>query len=116
MDELQDYDRQAWRDPNYPEEWDNESDRMSRPSLARSTSEFTDYPTQRLPYDRVSTVSEYSNASSARRSRSRRDRPDVIEGSDQSSTSLSPPQGRRRRVPYQRVDSSSGSETGSRRE
>jgi len=111
VDQTWNYDPEGWNESrNYPEEWDDESDRMSRPSLARSTSEFTDYPTQRLPYDRVS---EYSSASSARRSRSARERGDIADGSDRSSGSISPPlSSRRGRVPYERVNSSSGSDAG----
>ena len=92
----------SWRRPD----WDDQSERMSRPSLARSTSEFTDYAVQRMPYDRVSAVSDYSYASSAHRQRAPAPQPhDVPEdsGDSQSLASTSPRQAKR--VPYQRVSS-----------
>ena len=115
------------------QDWDgySEDDRMSRPSLARSTSEFTEHWPQRLPYDRVSTASEDNSTYSSRKN-SRTGRPvlersstEVMEdvpqrepgGSNRSSTAGSSDSSREfsRRVPYERI-SSSGSESGSPRE
>jgi hypothetical protein len=112
----------------YPEDWDqSDTESATRPSLARSTSEFTEnWTSQRLPYDLASSASGYSNTSSSRRKPTlERSSTEVMEevpramaGSDRSSdvTSMesSPRQGRRSRIPYERVSSSSGSESGSR--
>ena len=111
----------------HPPVWDSDSEsgRMSRPELARSTSEFTE-DWRRLPYDRVSNASEsYSYSSSHQRHRMRtvmeQSSADQLEESaaqqqpiDSRSSSASTDSSRNqrsRRVPYERV-SSSGSESG----
>ncbi|KAK4015134.1 hypothetical protein OUZ56_030123 [Daphnia magna] len=113
-----------------PHEWDGYSeDGTSRPSLARSTSEFTENWQQRLPYDRVSNASEnFSTASSSRQNNRAGRRPmlersstEVMEdvpqreaGRDRSSTNSSDSsRDFARRVPYERI-SSSESESGAR--
>lgn len=108
-----------------PRDWDGYSDgeesgQMSRPSLARSTSEFTEH-WQRLPYDRVSNASEnFSTASSRKNSRAGRpvlersstevmeDVPQMESGGDRLSTGSSSNSSREfsRRVPYERISSS----------
>jgi len=104
-------------------DWDEDSERMSRPSLARSTSEFTENnwstPARRVPFDRISTGSGYSSSSN------RKPRRLTAEEAREASSSSSPhdvvsdgsssPREFRRRVPYERV-SSSESEAGTRPE
>ena len=95
-----------------------------RQSLARSTSEFTEeWPQRRLPYDRVSSTDGSEDYSEPRRSnrptleRSTTEVEEAVPQADKrQSTSSSSSAGSgdfNRRVPYERVPSSSGSEEGS---
>lgn len=96
-----------------------------RQSLARSTSEFTEeWPQRRLPFDRVSSTDGSEDYSEPRRSRPTLERSTTeveeavpqAEANKRQSSSSSSSAGSgdfNRRVPYERVPSSSGSEEGS---